>query len=70
MYCGCPCHNTPNSECEQCCDGGARIGGRLAVLLHRIDVWESLDEEDLRALCRASDELLLDIKQCLESILE
>jgi len=47
---------------------------RLKVLVSRIDHWEDNPEpqdtlEQLQAL-RDAEELLLDIKQCLESVLE
>lgn len=40
---------------------------RIAVLVCRIDDWEGMD--DAVGQLERSDELILDIKQCLESIL-
>lgn len=49
----------------------------MRMLVKRIDEWEedddagnSFDPMTLREAYRASEELILDIKQCLESVLE
>lgn len=40
---------------------------RLRILMNRIELWEDLEEDVAEA---RAEELILDIKQCLESILD
>lgn len=53
-----------------------RTYDRLLTLVRRITEWENLDRDnfwtiaELQAAYRREEELILDIKQCLESVLE